>query len=215
MKNILIAGSSGMVGSLILQLAIESNEVGSIVLINRKPTAIKHHKIKEYIHSDFLHFESIANAFANIDICYYCIGVYTGQVPTEGFNKITIDYTKAFANALKQYSPQASFCFLSGQGADNKEKSKILFARAKGIAENYLLSKQFKNTFIFRPGYIYPTIARQEPNLAYKLMKVLYKPVSLIYPNIGLTSLQLAIKMFTVGLSGYSKNILENKDIRS
>ncbi len=214
MQTILIAGSSGMIGSLILQLAINNNDIATIVLINRKPTSVKNPKIKEYILNNFLNFETIKNAFQHIDVCYYCVGVYTGQVPKQEFNKITIDYTKSFASLLKQHSPKVSFCFLSGQGADTKETSKILFAKAKGIAENFLLSLQFKHTFIFRPGYIFPTIKRQEPNFGYKIMKFLYKPISFIYPNIGLTSLQLATKMFTVGLQQNATTIFENADIR-
>jgi len=69
-------------------------------------------------------------------------------------------------------------------------------------------------TYIFRPGYIYPVTPRKEPNIGYKLFRMLYKPVSAIYPNIGLTSVQLANKMFTVGLNGNNKSILENNDIR-
>ncbi len=98
--------------------------------------------------------------------------------------------------------------------ADSTEKSRILFAREKGIAENYLLSLNFK-THIFRPGYIYPETPRKEPNFSYKLMRVLYKPISAIYPNIGLKSTQLAAKMVEIGLLGSEKTIFENADIRA
>ncbi len=214
MKNILIAGSSGMIGNLILQLSLENKEINKITIINRKPSNIKNEQILEILHDDFLDFESIKSIFLNQDICYYCNGVYTGQVPTEQFNTITIEYTKCFATVLKQQSPNAIFCFLSGQGADSKEKSNILFAKAKGIAENILLNLNFAKTYIFRPGYIYPSSPRKEPNFSYKLMKALYKPISFIYPNIGLTSFQLATKIFQVGLYGNEKAILENKDLR-
>jgi nucleoside-diphosphate-sugar epimerase len=215
MKNIVIAGSSGMIGNLVLQLSIDNKEINKITIINRKPSNIKNAKVMEVIHQDFLNFEPIKNVFSNQDICYYCIGVYTGQVPTDEFNKITIEYTKCFARVLKEESPNAIFCFLSGQGADSKEKSKILFAKAKGIAENILFDLKFYKTYIFRPGYIYPTNPRKEPNFSYKIMKALYKPVSFMYPNIGLTSIQLANKMLAVGLYGNETAILENKELRS
>ena len=214
MKNILIAGSSGMIGNLILNLCLTNRDVEKITLVNRKPLGIKHPKITEVIHSDFINYESIKSVFKNQDICFYCIGVYTGQVPTVEFIKITIDYTKAFSDCLKEGSPQATVCFLSGQGADRSEKSSVLFAKAKGIAENYLLSLKFPHTYIFRPGYIYPVEPRIEPNTFYKIIRLLYKPLSFIYPNIGLTSLQLAQKMIDVGLFGNDKDTLENKDIK-
>ena len=135
-------------------------------------------------------------------------------MPNDEFNKITIDYTKAFGDALKHNSPQSTFCFLSGQGADETEKSKVLFAKAKGIAENYLLKLNFKHTHIFRPGYIYPVTPRREPNLIYGLMRAFYKPVSFIYPNIGVPSTVLAHKMVETGINGGDKTIYENADIR-
>lgn len=214
-KNVLIIGSSGMIGGEILKLCLENSQIGTITLINRRTLNIKHNKINEIIHDDFLNFENVKYAFDNQNICFYCLGVYTGQVATTEFNKITIDYTKAIGLILKEKSPQATFCFLSGAGADSSEKSKVLFAKAKGIVENFLISLKFAKTYIFRPGYIYPVIKRKEPNLAYKLFRILYKPISFIYPNIGLTSLQLASKMLHVGLNNYNNIILENKDIRS
>ena len=116
---------------------------------------------------------------------------------------------------LKQQSPNATFCFLSGQGADSSEKSRILFAKEKGIAENYLLRLQFANTYIFRPGYIYPVTPRKEPNFSYKVMRKLYKPISFIYPNIGVSSIQLANKMVSVGINGGDKIVYENKAIQN
>lgn len=214
MKKILIAGSSGMIGNLVLKTCLANREIGHITLINRKPSGLQDPKVTEIIHSDFLDFESVREAFSNQDICFYCVGIYTGQAPAEEFNKITIDYTKAFGKMLKEQSPQATFCFLSGAGADSSEKSKVLFAKAKGIAENFLLNIKFPQTYIFRPGYIYPVEPRKEPNLLYRIFRLLYKPISLVYPNIGLTSLQLAQKMVTVGLFGNNKPILENNDIR-
>lgn len=215
MKHVIIIGSSGMIGNTILKLCIENKEIEKITLINRKPLGIKNSKITEIIHADFMDYESVKNQLINQDICFYCLGVYTGQVPKQEFNKITIDYTKVFVDAFKYASPQATVCFLSGQGADSSEKSSVLFAKAKGIAENYILSLKFPHTYIFRPGYIYPVEPRKEPNLLYKFFRVLYKPLSIIYPNIGLTSLQLAQKMLNVGLFGNNKVVLENSDIRN
>jgi nucleoside-diphosphate-sugar epimerase len=215
MKRIIIAGSSGMIGNEVLKLCIARDDVSEITLINRKPILNHDARIKEYIHKDFLNYDPIKEAFAHQDICFYCIGVYTGQVPKDEFNRITIDYTKAFASALKAKSPGATFCFLSGQGADRSGKSSVLFAKAKGIAENDLFHLGFPHSYTFRPGYIYPVEKRKEPNLFYSLIRPLYKPLSFIYPNIGVPSAKLAKKMVEVGFNQYEKDTLENQDIRS
>ena len=214
MKNVIITGTNGMIGNLILELCLKSDEIGKITSITRKPIGIQHSKLTEIIHNDFLDLKPIEKDFEHQAICFYCLGVYTGQVPNEEFNKITIDYTKSFADMLRKQNENATFCFLSGAGADSTEKSNLLFAKAKGIAENHLIKLNFNQLYIFRPGYIYPVTKRVEPNFMYRVFRYLYKPLSFIYPNIGITSEKLASKMFELGLKGGNQTILENKDIR-
>ncbi len=111
-------------------------------------------------------------------------------------------------------SPKATFCFLSGQGADQKEKSRIAFAKYKGMAENYLTKLQFGALYIFRPGYIYPVEKREEPNLSYRIFRKLYPLMKKIYPQGAITSEELSNSMFKAGMVGAFKSILENQDIK-
>lgn len=214
MKNILIAGSSGMIGSIILSQCLNRSDIAKVTTIVRRKSGITHPKLIEVIHDNFINFDNIISHFQNQDICFYCVGVYTGQVPKNEFIKITVDYTRIFAETLRKNSPKCTFVFLSGQGADSTEKSIILFAKQKGIAENILIKLQFEHLYIFRPGYIYPETPRKEPNLSYKLMRLLYKPVAKIYPNIGISSNKLGSEMLNTALNCDKKMIYENKDIR-
>jgi nucleoside-diphosphate-sugar epimerase len=214
MKNVVITGTNGMIGNLILQICLKRDDITKVTSITRKPLGFYHPKLVEVIHNDFLDYSKIENDLKNQDICFYCIGVYTGQVPTDEFKKITVAYTEIFANTLRRNNKETSFCFLSGQGADGSEKSKVLFAREKGIAENILLKLEFKSIHIFRPGYIYPDIPRVEPNFMYKVMRLFYKPMKFIYPNIGVTSKKLADTMVQVAMKGGDKIIFENNEIR-
>jgi nucleoside-diphosphate-sugar epimerase len=214
MKNVLITGTNGMIGRLVLEECLKREDVAAVTSVTRKPLGLQHPKLKEVLHQDFLDYSSIGEQFRNQDVCFYCIGVYTGKVPTAEFKKITVDFTKAFADALGANSKELTFCFLSGEGADSSEKSRILFAREKGIAENYLLKAGFRQVYLFRPGYIYPVTPRQEPNLLYKFMRVIYPFASKLYPNMGVSSEKLAAKMVDVGLNGGKKTIYENRDIR-
>ena len=94
----------------------------------------------------------------------------------------------------------------------------MAFARYKGAAETALLDMGFSRVHIFRPGYIYPVTPRKEPNRVYKITRFLYPLLRRLYPNIGISSENLAAAMVHTGLYGTGENnkpILENKDIRS
>lgn len=90
----------------------------------------------------------------------------------------------------------------------------MMFAKDKGIAENYLISMNFDQLSIFRPGYIYPVIPRKEPNISYIVMRFLYPIYRWIHPNGVITSTELADAMFISGMGKNHGTILENKDIK-
>jgi len=215
MKTAIITGATGMTGGLVLQECLNSPEIGKVISIGRRASGLRHEKLTEVIHTNFLDYSTIEEHFENIDIAYFCIGVYTGAVSRDEFRTITIDYTKSFANMLKSKSPGATFCFLSGAGADQKEKSRMMFAKDKGIAENFLIRQQFRQLHIFRPAYIYPVTPRKEPNFTYKLSRKLYPLLKALIPNGVIPSTDLAEAIFIAGLKGHTKTVLENKDIRN
>lgn len=215
MKNVIVTGGTGMIGGLVIKYCLEQADINRVTSIVRRTSGVQHPKLVEVIHDNFLDYTTIEEHFQNQDICLYCIGVYTGAVPKATFTKITVDFTDVFAKTIHKHNQEVTFCFLSGQGADSKEKSSVLFAKNKGIAENRLLDLGFDKTYIFRPGYIYPVTPRKEPNFTYRLMRPLYKTISKIYPNIGLSSETLAKAMVKAGLEGANKTILENKDIKA
>lgn len=214
MTRILIAGSSGMVGSLILKEAIASNTVREIILLNRTSAKKLPEKVKEVIHADFENFDGLENDFSNISAAFFCIGVYTGKVDRDRFRKINIDLPVSFGRFLKSNSPNARFCFLSGAGADRTEKSRIAFAKDKGIAENKLSAMDFRGFHSFRPGYIYPVTKREEPNFSYQLMRYLYPLLRIFGKNASIKSTELAKAMVKVGLEGGESEIYENREIR-
>ncbi len=212
MKNVIIAGASGMIGSLVLEHCLSSSEIVQVTSLVRRKTKNKHSKLKEVLINNFTDYSEQTDLFKNIDAAFFCIGVYTGQVSDDQFKEITVDYAIAFAEVLKANSPKARLCFLSGAGADRSEKSRASFARYKGMAENQIaeLGLSFHT---FRPGYIYPVTPRKEPNIMYRIMRLLYPLIRLGGSNSSIKSTELAIAMFNVGLHGAKSEILENKAI--
>ena len=202
-----------MVGGYVLQHSLASPEINKVISIVRKPSGVVHQKLKEVIHSDFLNYDGLENDFSNIHAAYFCIGVYTGAVPDDKFKEITVDYTRSFGDKLAEQSPSTNFCFLSGAGADSKEKSKTAFARYKGIAENYLISLNFGSLSIFRPAYIYPVEKRNEPNVMYRVSRALYPLIKAFGKKYSIKSSDLGKGLFFAGLNKPAKLILENQDI--
>ena len=217
-KRIIITGATGMVGGCALRICLENPDVSMVTVIGRSRTGIEDARLREVVVDDFSDYSALTNVLENQDVALFCLGAYTGAVPDDIFRQITLDYSLAFARALHRASPQAAFCFLSGQGADQTERSRMAFARYKGAAEKALLETGFPRLHIFRPGYIYPVTPRKEPNLMYTISRFLYPLLSRIYPNIGIPSENLAAAMVKAGLYGTGENdnpILENKDIRN
>lgn len=201
-----------MIGSLVLEHCLSSFEIGRVISLVRKTSNNSHPKLKEVVINDFIDYSGHTALFENGDIAFFCIGVYTGQVPDREFKEITVDYAAAFAEVVKAGSPKATFCLLSGAGADRTEKSRTSFAKYKGMAENQISSLGL-NFYTFRPGYIYPVTPRKEPNLMYRIMRSMYPLFRLAGSNSSIKSTELAQAMFKVGLNGSDSEILENKDI--
>jgi uncharacterized protein YbjT (DUF2867 family) len=162
-KRLVIVGATGMVGGYALRYALEHPAVGRATSIGRKKLGISHPKLTEVLHRDFGDCSALAQVLAGQDAAVFCLGAYTGAVSDTELRTITVDYAIEFARVLRNNSPEASFSFLSGNGADRTGRSWLAFARYKGQAEKALLAAGFPRVYLFRPAYIYPVEPRKEP----------------------------------------------------
>jgi uncharacterized protein YbjT (DUF2867 family) len=218
-KRLVIIGATGMVGGYALRYALDHAGVGQTMAISRKPTGISHPKLKEVLHQDFADCSALAGALSGQDAAVFCLGAYTGAVPDAELRTITVDYTIDFARVLRVSSPNATFAFLSGNGADPTGQSRIAFARYKGEAEKALSAAGFPRLYIFRPAYIYPVLPRSEPNVSYRVLRVIYPAFRLVFPNQVIPADDLARAMVDAALHGIGDDrhavVLENRDIRA
>ena len=217
-KRLVIVGSSGMVGGYALRNALEHPSVERVTSIGRKTLGISHPKLNEVVHRDFADCSPLANVLSRQDAAIFCLGTYTGAVPDNELRTITVDYPVEFARVLHASSPQASFSFLSGGGADPTGRSRLAYARYKGAAENALTAAGFPRVYLFRPAYIYPVEPRKEPNLGYRLLRAIYPVFRLLLPNQVIRSDDLARAMVDVVIRENGERgalVLENRDIRA
>src|SRR6476661_7724416 len=217
MKRVVIVGASGMVGGYALRYLLEDPAVGRVTSIGRRTLGVSHPKLTEILHSDFADCSSLADALTGHDAAVYCLGTYTGAVPDEELRRITVDYTVEFARVLRASSPNATFAFLSGAGADPTGRSRMAFARYKGEAENALSATGFPRVYMFRPAYIYPVQPRREPNVSYRLLRAIYPVFRVLFPNQVIRADDLARTMVDAALREPGEGralVLENRDIR-
>jgi uncharacterized protein YbjT (DUF2867 family) len=173
--------------------------------------------LKERLHLDFADCSPLESDLSEQDAAIYCLGTYTGTVNDAALKTITVDYTIEFTRVLHNRSPNAAFSFLSGNGADPTGRSRIPFARYKGMAENALLSAGFPRVYVFRPAYIYPVQPRREPTVAYRLLRAIYPAFRLVFPNQVIASDDLGAAMVDVVVRPARPEslIFENRDIRA
>ena len=208
-KNCLILGATGMVGSEVLTHLLSDHRINHVTSIVRRNTEVHHPKLTEIIHDNFYDFSSFDSVLQSIDLIYYCLGVYQTKVSSRDFWAITVGIQDALLSMIEKSHPNITFCLLSAQGADPTEKSPLLFAKAKGRAEQHLSKANIKTYYIFRPGYIHP-YQNKHKNWSTKL----FAPLYFLYPSIGIDAQALGQVIANTGMEGHRQPILYHKDIR-
>jgi nucleoside-diphosphate-sugar epimerase len=132
----IIFGSTGMIGQAVLIECIESPDVESILLINRRSLNKQHPKIKEIVHNDFEDMSSLIPEFKNYDTCFFCLGVTSLGLSESEYHRITYDLTVRVAEVILKTGRDFTFCYISGKSTDSTEKGKVMWARVKGKLEN-------------------------------------------------------------------------------
>lgn len=212
--KIIITGATGMAGSEVVRQAINDDTITNIIALVRRPMEITHPKITTVIHDDYSLYDDVKDHFRDCDACIWCLGISQLQVSKEQYAVITYDYTIAAAKAMLAVNPSIHFVFLSGNGADRTEKSKVLFARLKGKTENALLKCGLKNITIARPDAIWPKHRNKRAPFAYKLVIPLFPMIELLAPRKIIGSLPLAKALLYLAKNPGEKNTYENMELR-
>jgi len=213
--NAIITGTTGMVGKSVLLECLESANVESVLIINRKSINLTHPKLKEIIHTDFYDLTSIKQELKDYNACFFCLGTSAIGKNEAQYSKITYELTSHFASTLYELNPKMVFNYVSGAGTDSSEKGKTMWARVKGKTENMILNKGFKDAYMFRPGIILPEKGVKSSTGWYNVFYILFKPLFPIMKfskNIT-TSSKLGMAMINSILNPQQLKHLENKDI--
>ena len=129
--KVVIFGASGMVGQGVLLECLRDPGVESILTVVRKPSAPRpanfpnQQKVRDVVHADFQDFAAIEPRLTGLDACYFCLGAGSSGMSEADYTRITYGITVAAVKALVKASPNLTFIFISGEGSDSTEKSRI------------------------------------------------------------------------------------------
>tara|TARA_B100000131_G_scaffold276974_1_gene280495 strand:+ start:380 stop:1042 length:663 start_codon:yes stop_codon:yes gene_type:complete len=215
MKNIIITGSTGMVGKGVLLECLDHHQVAKILLINRNPIGINHPKITEIIHDDFLNFEDIKDSFSGYDACFHCMGVSSLGMDETTYVKLTYLVTEALATALYDINANMTVTYVSGDGTNSSESGSIMWARIKGKTENMLFNKGFNDVYAFRAGAILPEKGVKSKVLWINLLYLVLKPMFPLLKRLSFitTSSRVGKAMILLIYQPCKQKILSNTQI--
>jgi uncharacterized protein YbjT (DUF2867 family) len=174
--NAVIFGATGIVGKGVLLECPDDARVEHVLLVSRHPIDVSHPKIREIVHADFTAFETLTPAFADIDACFYCLGVTAVGLSEGQYHHLTLAAATPLASASAR---RLTFCYVSGEGTDSTEHGRTMWARVTGKTENALLRLPFKAAFMFRPGYMQPLRGIRSKTRWYQ---ALYDVIGPFYP---------------------------------
>jgi nucleoside-diphosphate-sugar epimerase len=213
--KVILTGATGMVGEGVLTECLAHPKVEKILVIGRRPCGVTHAKLEEIIHGDFMDLYPISEKMRGYDSCFFCAGVSSVGKKEDEYYKLTYDITINFAKTFAEQNPNTklTFCYVSGAATDSTEQGKTMWARVKGKTENALIKMFPAGAYMFRPGYMKPTKGQKNIIKFYLGWQVFYPIMKFLMPKFTCTLAEVGRAMINCAKRGYSKNILEVKDI--
>lgn len=148
MKTALIIGSTGLIGSHLLELLLASNDYEKVITFVRSASEIKHPKLTQHI-VDFDKIETYKDLVQGDD--FFCtIGTTIKTAGSkEAFRKVDFEYPSQFA-ALAAQNKVKQFLIISSLGAD--VNSGNFYLKTKGEMEEFLKNSSFESVSVVQPS---------------------------------------------------------------
>ena len=146
-RTALLLGATGLTGSLLLNLLLQSEDYKKVIIYVRKSTNQIHPKLVEQI----IHYDTIETSVEADDV-FCCLGTTIKIAKTkEAFEKVDLHYPLKIA-ALQHKAGSTQFLVVSAMGAS--ASSSIFYSKTKGLMEAGLEAIGFESLYIFRPSFI-------------------------------------------------------------
>ena len=214
--NVILYGSSGMVGQGVLRECLLAADVHQVLLVGRSSSGQHHPKLRELVRPDLSNRAGSASDLGGYDACFFCLGVSAAGLAEADYHRVTYGFTLAAAEALVELNPGMTFIYVSGAGTDSTEQGRTMWARVKGRTENALLRLPFKAVYLFRPAGIRPLHGITSKTRAYRIGYRLFGPLLPLlarFPSFMTTTERIGRAMLKAARMGAPKAVLESRDI--
>ena len=173
MKKAIIFGSSGFVGSHLLNELLNSPDYEQVTAVVRKSLSISHPKLNTLI-GDYSSLQALEPEISADEI-FITLGATRETSPErEKYYQVDHDYPVLAARIAKARGAKSVF-LVTAVGANSR--SRIFYLRTKGETERDIIALNFDHTHIFRPSMIMGNRQENRP-----LERVFIKIWSLLNP---------------------------------
>lgn len=149
-KSAIIIGSSGLVGSNLVNELLDSPRFDSVIALVRKHTFDSHPKLKEIIF-DFDN-EAAIESLEPVNHIFCCLGTTIKKAGSkEAFRFVDYELPLRFAYWAEKTNAN-SFSVVTAMGANSN--SSIFYNKVKGELEDQLKKRILPKTHIFQPSLI-------------------------------------------------------------
>jgi len=168
-KTALLAGATGLIGSHLLPLLLESERYAKVIVVGRRALPMRHPKLTQVV-TDLDKLQDVRMQLIADDV-YCCLGTTMRQAGSkEAFYKVDFLYVVTLA-ALTAANFAAQFMVVSSLGAD--AEARVYYSRVKGEMEEAVRQTPFRAVHIFRPSLLLGE--RAQPRLGEQLGAVLLR----------------------------------------
>ncbi|MCA1826939.1 MAG: epimerase [Myxococcales bacterium] len=195
----IVFGATGMVGQGVVHVCLENPVVTELLLVGRRPSGVKHPKVRE---ADFA-----GASYEGCDACFFCLGVSSAGMSEADYTKVTYDLTMEVARRMPR---TVTFIYVSGAGTGGGS----MWARVKKRTEDELLAL-FAKAYMFRPGYIEPLHGITSRTRLYRALYPFIRPFNPLLRRLeSVTDTdRVGQAMINVALRGWRTRVLDARDI--
>jgi len=177
MKNALIIGATGAVGSILLKRLYQDTDIKTVYVIARRPISGLPDKCQQLIFSDLRPNDLTSLEIPDIDVAFCCLGTTIANAGSQHkFRAVDYELVLAFGQ-LAAFNEIPSLHVISAIGANSSAMS--FYSRVKGEAEDALSTLAIKELWLYRPSLLI-NAQRSDFRLGETVAEYLSKPLNLL-----------------------------------